>query len=101
MENGRVLALDWGLELETGEIMEHIAYVGIRMHDLTLDGTKNRVLCRVTEVVENPFSMVVMVQPQNGEGTIGWETDKDAWRRVQAQMLEISMPPESILLLTE
>ena len=98
---GRVRALDWGLELAVREVAAGTDFVGIRMHDLRLDGTENRVRCQVTEVVENPFSVVVMLRPDGAAEPLGWETDKETWRRVQADALEISLPPESILLLTE
>lgn len=109
----RIRALNWGLDLMTNgsEVsLQEIQYVGIRMHDVRLAGAddqENKVLCKVHEVTENPFSVTIMLRPeQAGEGDlIGWETDKESWKEVQARQagctgpIAICLPARSLLLL--
>ena len=57
---------------------ENIAYVGVRAHYFTIEGTENAIPCTVERVVENPFSTVVMLQT-TGAGRLRWELDKAVW----------------------
>lgn len=97
----RIKALDWGLELTLDRDVGEAEAVGIRMHDIIPGEGENAVSCVVTEVIENPFSFVVMLRPENGAGTapIGWEMDKDRWRALRAEQLTLHLPPEKLLLL--
>ena len=102
---GRVYAVDWGMELAAQGSLPNPAYVGIRMHDIrplrTGEAAENACWCRVEEVIENPFSYTVMLRPEGVDVAqlIGWETEKSAWRRWQAERLRVQLPPEAILLL--
>ena len=97
----RVYAADWGAELSVSGLTNDIAYVGIRMHDVLPGDGDNPILCKVTEVIENPFSVTVMLRPVGAENTvpIGWETEKEVWQKYRADELQISLPINSILLL--
>ena len=101
-ENGRVLATDWGIELEIPEC-GNAKYLGIRMHGIRAGAGENCFRCRVAEEIENPFSYTIMLRPVGtGDGAaIGWEMDKDVWRSLRAEELEIGMPVEEILLLED
>lgn len=97
----KVYAADWGLELSVKEHAPNAKYIGIRMHDIRTDGEKNMVICRVAEVIENPFSVTVMLCPVQADRSvrIGWETDKETWSRLRAEELTLCLPEEAILLL--
>lgn len=103
LENGQIRATDWDLTLEVPRIPEGVRAVGIRMHDIRPGPGKNSYRCRVVEEVENPFSYTIMLKPIQGNGTglIGWEMDKDTWKELQNEEVEISLPPEVLLLLKE
>ena len=99
----RVYAADWGIELSVKGFTEDTRYIGIRMHDVCLGNRENATLCKVVEVIENPFSVTVMLCPVGVEDTtpIGWETEKETWEKYRADELRISLPMESLLLLEE
>ena len=97
----RVYASDWGMTLSVKGPADNARYVGIRMHDVRVGGTENVIRCRVTEVIENPFSVTVMLQPADRERAvpIGWETEKRIWNQLRADELDVCLPVESLLLL--
>ena len=99
----RVLALDWGMELDLEEDVGDTAFIGIRMHDICENGDKNVFRCDIIEEIENPFSFTIMLRKQGWEGDsyIGWEMDKDLWRRLRADPIDLCITPKSILLLKE
>ncbi len=106
-------ALDWGLVLETGEeIPEDMSYVGIRAHDIRRaeNGAPNSFCLKVADCIENPFSRILMLcKEENGrEGPekrqlLRWELSKEDWRQEgkesAGQKVEVSLPPEALLLL--
>ena len=99
----RALAEDWGLVLETPRLADDITHVGIRMHDILPGEGENSFRCRVTEEIENPFSFTLMLRPVDCPDamSVGWETDKAAWRALRADEVTIRLPKESLLLLKE
>ena len=99
----RVLALDWGMELELAEDVGGASSVGIRMHDICETGGKNIFSCDIIEEIENPFSFTIMLRKQGADGAdcVGWELDKELWRKLRTDPISICLPPESILLLKE
>ena len=118
---GKIFASDWNMELRVDREIGTAKYAGIRMHDvvggpadpdltaaaaghavtLSPAAGENQFRCCVTEEIENPFSYVIMLKPVGMEyGTaIGWETDKETWKRMRAGEIMIRLPAESILLL--
>lgn len=97
----RVRALDWQMEVDTAEDVGDAAYIGIRMHDISYGEGDNGCRCRVTDVIENPFSYTVMLEPKECEeaSAIGWEVEKEKWQRIKADEIFISLPSKDILLL--
>ena len=100
---GQIWATDWDIALDVGKIPEGATAVGIRMHDIRPGPGKNGYRCRVVEEIENPFSYTIMLSPLNGNCTspIGWELDKDTWRKLRSDKIGISLPPEALLLLKD
>ena len=99
----RVLAVDWGMELTLDRDVGDAKYIGIRMHDLTTEGTENRFRCRVVEEIENPFSCTLMLRSADSPDSapVGWETGKERWEALRAEELDICLPKEYLLLLRE
>ena len=94
-------ALDWGITL-TFPVKPGIDAVGIRMHAVQPGPGENAFRCRVAEVIENPFSITVMLRPVNaeeGKTAIGWEMEKQMWQALSAEEITAHFPPESILQL--
>ena len=93
---------DWGMTLHTGADIGEVASIGIRMHDIhpAREG-RNVQRCAVVEVIENPFSLTVMLRPIDAPQAvpIGWEVEKGAW--TGADEVSVCLPPENILLLRE
>ena len=100
--DGTLLCKDWGVSLKTAlNVPENTAYVGIRAHYFTAEGTENAIPCTVERVVENPFSTVVMLQTA-GAGMLRWELDKAAWAALaDTEKLALYVRPEDVMPLTE
>ena len=92
---GRVYAQDWGVTLEyEGDAPEPFHYIGVRSHYiypiLSKDaaGKKNTFCCEIMRVVEDVFSIVILLQPKGAEGLeteeenrkIRVEMPKEAWK---------------------
>lgn len=104
----QVLALDWGVRLETGrEVPDDITHVGVRAHYISAEaGTgENAVCCTVERVVENVFSTVIMLATpagSTGYSRLRMEMSKQAWSAYQGRTaLTLGIPPEIILLLRQ
>lgn len=102
IDDHHVLALDWDLTLETEKEVKDAAYIGIRHHDTNGMSSRNTFLCDVTSVVENPFSMTVMLRLAGHPDarSFGWELGKEQWSRIQAGQVEIHIPAGSVMLLS-
>ena len=100
--DGTLLCKDWGVSLKTAlNVPENIAYVGVRAHYFTTEGTENAIPCTVERVVENPFSTVVMLQT-TGAGRLRWELDKAVWEMLSGtEKLTLYVHPEDVMPLTE
>lgn len=96
----RVFAEDWGIELTVPQ--PDCDYVGIRAQDIQTAGVQNKLVCRVMEQIENPFSVTVMLWPcEQGKTPIVWELDKNEWNKLRAQQVEIYLPGAQIQCLKE
>ena len=96
-----IRAADWGLTLEVPEIPADVKAVGIRMHDIRPGQGKNAFRCRVVGEIENPFSYTVMLQATPAAAPVGWEMNKELWRTLRAEEIEVCLPPEALLLLKD
>ena len=104
LDERHVLAVDWDMRLTLDRDVGDAEYIGIRMHDLRPEPGENSFRCRVAEEIENPFSFTLMLRPRSAaadSAPVGWETDKETWRRLRADELTVRLPKESLLLLKE
>lgn len=101
-QGGTLFCKDWNVTLKTAlHVPENIAYVGVRAHYFTTEGTENAIPCTVERVVENPFSTVVMLQT-TGAGKLRWELDKAVWETLSGtEKLTLYVRPEDVMPLTE
>ena len=101
IDDNRVFALDWGISLAL-PLRAGTDALGIRMHAVAPGPGENAFRCRVAEVIENPFSITVMLRPveaKEGAVPIGWEMEKPVWERLKAQELTVHFPMKDILQL--
>ncbi len=106
-EEGRVRALDWGAELTVPSNDPEAAYVAVRAHHLELakGPGENVIPCTVQRVMEDVFSVIVMVStPGGGEERqrLRLELDKKDWSAApDKQTIYLRLPPERLMLLRE
>ncbi len=104
----QVLAREWGITFETsGKVPENVRYVGVRAHYFKpCEGphVPNSFECRVLRVIEDPFSMVVVVANKNNADAgsasgIRWELPKEQWHRLKDKPLVLRVSSNDILLM--
>ena len=93
---------DWGVTLRTAQpVSDRTRYAGIRAHYFTLEGAVNPIPCRVSRVIDNVFSTVVMLSTP-GPGLLRLELDKDRWAALgEPRALTLYIAPEDVMPLTE
>ncbi|MCE5235395.1 MAG: ATP-binding cassette domain-containing protein [Clostridiaceae bacterium] len=103
-----VFASDWGVTLDCGrEVGEDVRFIGVRAHNVRFAGENavNRVPCAVERVVEDVFSIVAALRPENAAensdyAQIRVETEKAfAGRFTLGGRVEVSIRPGDIMLL--
>lgn len=102
-------AADWEMDLylpQNADRKKNYAYAGIRAHFLTLHGEdgRNRLECEVVRVIEDTFSMVVLLKNRNGVGNEGYslitcELPKEEWERLEKDRLFLEIPMEKLILM--
>ena len=101
IDDGHAQALDWGITLAL-PLQPGTDALGIRMHHIRPGEGENTFRCRVEEVIENPFSITVMLKPLDAPpaaAAIGWEMEKAEWQALKAEELTVHFPVEGILQL--
>ncbi|MBR5490560.1 MAG: ATP-binding cassette domain-containing protein [Oscillospiraceae bacterium] len=103
LDERRVLAINWGMELALDRDVEDAEFVGIRMHDIRLGEGVNAFKAKLLEEIENPFSYTLIL---GGEGfeefeSLSCKINKEYWQNIRSEYVDISLPPQSILLLKE
>ena len=82
-------------------VSDRTRYAGIRAHYFTLEGDGNSIPCRVSRVIDNVFSTVVMLSTP-GPGLLRLELDKDRWAALgEPRELTLYIAPEDVMPLTE
>ena len=103
LKDGYVRATDWNMDLFLPDLPSDITAVGVRMKTIRPGAGENQCRCRVADVLENPFSYTVMLEPLEAPGTmtIGWQMLKQEWEALCADEITIHIPGEAILLLRD
>jgi len=106
LDHHLVECLDWGVTLETAsEVPEQATFVGARAHYLRPSGEdKNSVACRVSRVVEDVFSTIIMLETPGGvqgRSLLRMELPKGAWAALGSpSSLNVTIAPEHVMVLT-
>ncbi len=95
----RVSALDWGIELDTAVDVGDVESVGIRMNDIRPCAGDNSFVCRVLEEIENPFSVTLVLSACDKAQPLCMELSKAEWNEMRSELVTVSVPRESVLLL--
>lgn len=113
----KVNAIDWQVELCTKSIVtEESGYVGIRAHHIQvvkeINADDNILLCRVIKIIDNTFSVIVMLrnlciadEDVNKErkfenySEIRLEIGKQEWEEVKGEQIRIKLSAENLLIL--
>lgn len=103
-----LFAQDWSIELKSlRPVPDDLKYVGFRAHFFELaDSTalQNVLECRVTRVIEDMFSTIVIAHVKGG-GDGDWaklrcELSKDRWNALgNPEMLYLRMPEDQLILM--
>ena len=103
LKDGYVRATDWNMDLFLPDLPPDITAVGVRMKTIRPGAGDNQCRCRVADVLENPFSYTVMLEPVGASGatTIGWQLLKQEWEALRTDEITIHIPNEAILLLRD
>lgn len=99
-----VECLDWGVTLRTAQqVGEDVTFAGYRAHffDLVDGPGENVIECRAQRVIDNIFSVIIMLQPANGTALLRYELQQDVWQAQNAAAtVYLRARPECVLLLT-
>lgn len=100
IDDHHLLAVDWNLTLTTKEtIKETIKYVGIRAHDIKLEGRENQILTEVISTLEFPFEIDYLVQKKENRGIQPLCCKFSKSQRVNRNAINIFLPQEALILL--
>jgi molybdate transport system ATP-binding protein len=98
-----VFAVDWGVKLETDravpETAGHIGFFGHYIRPAKAED-KNTIACRVLRVIEDNFSIMAILKPEEAYGItdyskILWEMDKSVWKKVKVGLGNITIALEA------
>ena len=99
-----VECLDWGVTLRTAQqVGEDVTFAGYRAHffDLVDGPGENVIECRAQRVIDNIFSVIIMLQPANATALLRYELQQDVWQAQNAAAtVYLRARPECVLLLT-
>ena len=102
--SGLVYAADWGAELRCFDpLPERLSHIAVRAHHIEIAEApgENVIACRVSRVVQDVFSTIVMAETPGGE-RLRFELDHQAWLPYAArETLLLRLPPEKLMLLEE
>ena len=103
LKDGYVRATNWNMDLFLPDLPSEITAVGVRMKTIRPGSGENQCRCRVVDVLENPFSYTVMLEPVGAPIAmpIGWQMLKQEWDTLKTDEITIHIPSEAILLLRD
>lgn len=83
MDSRKIYAKDWNLSLTLNQdIPDNIKFIGIRAHEIVIAKKKeeNTFSFKIEEIIENIFTIVLMVRNQNARLPIRIEIAKEQWQ---------------------
>ena len=98
LEDGRVRAVDWNMELSIPGLDPEITALGVPMKTIRPGPGENAHRYAVAEVIDNPCSCTIML---DAPVPLGLEMSKAEWAAMEAPEITIHIPSEDILLLRD
>lgn len=100
-------AKDWNIELASSKsVPDDLKYVGFRAHffEMSQAQGQNVLECRVTRVIEDMFSIIVIARAEGGGdgdwANLRYELDKDKWNALgNPEKLLLRMPEDQLILM--
>ena len=102
IDSHTLYAQEWGLQLRVERMVpDDLCYVGFRAHFFEIaQSSKNSFAVEIIDVVEDTFSMLVMIRPQGSAvKPLRWELGKELWQRVSPVNLFLTIPEDKIILM--
>lgn len=100
LSENQVFAPEWGISLAVPHT--DCDFIAIRAQQIASGEDENSILCHVADEIENPFSVSVVLYPnQQAKSPIIWELDKAQWAQIRAQKIQICLPKAHIQCLKE
>lgn len=99
----KVYIPSWGIALRTSAgVPDDLAFVGVRAHRITVGiaGGENTFSAITERAIRDTFSRILMLRPLCGNALIRWEISGENTVPDESE-LNVFIPPEEILLLTE
>lgn len=103
-----LFAKDWNAELHSSKpVPDDLQYVGFRAHFFELCGSatgENVLECRITKVIEDMFSIIVMARvaggPDKDWANLRYELSKEKWNELgDPETLYLRMPEDQLILM--
>ena len=103
-------AIEWNIDLTVAsEISDKDRYIGIRAHELMIVDDKERKKdinveeFIIDELVENIFSIVIMLRKENARQAIRLEVSKEYWQNNKriGDTIYVKLPQDKIFLLNK
>lgn len=106
VKNGRLIAPNFGLDMECNANIEGVSFLGIRARRIlpafmTADADAVLLEYEIFSVTEGVFSYILMVKPKNANGLIRWEMRKDIYAQLNKHPKVMAIPKNELLLLTK
>jgi len=105
INDGRVIAPEFGLSIKCGKDIDNISYLGIRAKRILpafmISYETNAVMINyeIVSITEGVFSYILMVRPENADGLLRWEIQKDSYAEIYKHPHIMAIPNNEILLL--
>lgn len=95
---GKALATDWGIPLA---LAGENAFVAIRSQSIGFGPGENTFTGELVQELENPFSYVLIVKPQNAPAgaALRLEVEKSLWQSRRAKHLTLHLPEKALVCL--
>ncbi len=99
-----IIAPGWNCRLYAGgrALPDYMASIGVRAHYIrpASGETENVLSCHIDRVIEDVFSIIIMLTPRGGTEHIRMELQKEVWRQYcGAEYIDIYIPPDAIMIL--
>lgn len=80
---------------------QNMKAIGIRAHFFNQGQGENAFICKIQQVIEEPFEVMIFVLPDGAQKSICWVTDKQTYQGLTEKRFWLSLNANDILLLRD